>query len=49
MDSMMSVMHSQINRAMSSEIAERVLPEIQNMMSSLSSGNRDTESGLSSK
>ena len=43
---MMSMMHSQINRAITS--AERVMPEIQNILSSMSSpGNRDTESGLS--
>ena len=36
MDSMMSMMHSQINRAISSVIVERVTPEIQNMVSSLS-------------
>ena len=47
MDSMMSMMHSQINRAINSAIAERVIPEIQNMLSSLSSGNRNTESGSS--
>ena len=45
-DSMMSMMHSQINRAISS--AMRVISEIQNMASSLSSGNRDTKSGSSS-
>ena len=44
MDSMMSMMHSQINRAISNAIAERVIPEIQNIVSSMSSsGNRDTE------
>ena len=44
MDSMMSMMHSQINRAISNAITERVIPEIQNIVSSLSSsGNRDTE------
>ena len=48
MESMMSVMHSQINRAISSAIAERAIPEIQIMMSSLSSGNKDTESSSSS-
>ena len=42
------MMHSQINRAKSSAIAERVITEIQNMVSSLSSGNRDTDSGSSS-
>ena len=48
MVSMMAMMHSQIIRAISSAIAERVIPEIQNMVSSSSSGNRDTESGSSS-
>ena len=48
MVSMMSMMHSQIKRALSSAIAKRVLPEIQNMVSSLSPGNRDSESGSSS-
>ena len=44
MDSMMSIMHSQINRAISTAIAERVIPEIRSIISSmLSSGNRDTE------
>ena len=43
MDSMMSMMHQHINRAIYSAKAERVLPEIRNMVSSLSSGNRDTD------
>ena len=48
MDSMMSMMHSQINRAISTAIAERVIPEIQNIVSSMpSSGNRDTEASMS--
>ena len=48
MDSMMSMMHSQINRAISNAIAERVIPEIQNIVSSMSSsGNRDTEASIS--
>ena len=47
MDSMMSLMHSQINRAISTDIAERV-PEIQNIVGSRSSsGNRDTEDSMS--
>ena len=47
MDSMMSLMHSQINRAISSAKTERVIPEIQNIVSSTSSSrNRDAESGL---
>ena len=48
LNSMMSMMHSHIIRTVSSAIAESVNPEIQNMVRSLSSGNRDTESGLSS-
>ena len=44
MDAMMSMMHSQINRAISSTISERVFPDVQNIMRSMSSGNRDTES-----
>ena len=48
MDSMMSMMHSKINRAISTAIAERVIPEIQNRVSSmLSSGNRHTEGSSS--
>ena len=37
MDSMMSMMHSQINRAINNAIAEKVIPEIQNIVSSMSS------------
>ena len=49
MDSMMSMMHSQINRAITAAIAERVIPEIQNIANSMSStGHRDTEASLSS-
>ena len=48
MDSMMFLMHSQINRAITSTITGRVIPEIQNIVSSMSSsGNKDSESGLS--
>ena len=43
-DAMLSMMHSQINGA----ISEGVIPEIENIMSSVYSGNRDTESGSSS-
>ena len=44
MDSMMSMMHSQINRAINNAIGEKVIPEIQNIVSSMSSsGNGDTE------
>ena len=43
----MSMMYGQINRAINTAIAERVIPEIQNMVSSMSSsGNRDTEASL---
>ena len=42
------MMHSQINRAINIAIAERVITEIQNMVSSMSSlGNRYTEASLS--
>ena len=48
MDSMMSMMHSQINRAISTAIAGRVIPVTQNIVSSMSSsGNWDTEASLS--
>ena len=48
MDSMMSMMHNQINRAITTAIAERVIPEIQNIANSRSStGHRDTEASLS--
>ena len=48
MDTMLCILYSQINRAISSTLAERVLPEIQNIVSSMSSSrNSDTESGLS--
>ena len=47
MDSLMSMMHSHINRAIRSAISDVVTPEIQNMMGSLSSGERDTEYGTS--
>ena len=48
MDSMMSMVHNQINRAISTAISERVIPEIQNIVSSMSSsGNRDTEASMS--
>ena len=47
MDSMMSMMHSQISRAINTAIAERVIPKIQNIISSMSlSGNRDTDASL---
>ena len=48
MDSMIAMMHSQINRAINTAMAGRVIPEIQNMVSSLSSsGNRDNEASSS--
>ena len=48
MNSMVSMMHSQINRAISNAITERIIPEIQNIASSMSSsGNRDTEASVS--
>ena len=48
MDSMMSMMHSQINRAITTAIAERVIAEIQNIANSMSStGHRDTEASMS--
>ena len=47
-DSMMSMMHSQINRAITTAIAERVIPEIQNIANSMSStGHRDTQASMS--
>ena len=48
MDSMMSMMHNQTNRANTTAIAERVIPEIQNIANSRSSkGHRDTEASMS--
>ena len=48
MDSMMSMVHAQINRAISSAISDGVIPEIRNIVSSMSSsGNRDTEASSS--
>ena len=44
MDSLVTMMHSQINRAISSAISDRVIPEIQNIMGTMSSGHRDTKS-----
>ena len=44
----MSMMHNHINRAISTAIAEKVIPEFQNIVSSMSfSGNRDTEASSS--
>ena len=39
--SMISMMHAQINRAITSAIAERAIPEIQNIVSSMSSSNME--------
>ena len=47
MHSLMFMMHSQIKRAFISAIRDRVIPEIQNMMRSLSSGQRNSESRTS--
>ena len=54
-DSMMAMMHSQINRAISSAISDRVISDkafsdkVRTIMSSMSSsGNRDTEASSSS-
>ena len=48
MDSMMLMMHSQINRSISSAISDRVIPEIRSIVSSIfSSGNKDTEASSS--
>ena len=47
MYSMMSIVHKQINRAISTVISERVIPEILNIVSSMSSsGNRDIETSM---
>ena len=44
----MSMVNNQIIRAISTAISERVIPEIQNIVSSMSSsGNRDTEASMS--
>ena len=49
MDSMMAMIQSQINRAISSAISDRVILKIRNIVSSISSsGNRDTEASSSS-
>ena len=48
MDCMMSMVHNQKNIAISTAISERVIPEIQTIVSSMSSsGNRDTEASMS--
>ena len=45
----MTIQQVQISGAISSAISGRVIPEIQNAMGTLSSGQRDTESGSSPK
>ena len=48
MDSMMSLMHTQINSVINTAIAERVIPEIQNIANSMSStGRRVIEASMS--
>ena len=47
MDSVMSMMHAKINKAISHTISDRVFAEIQNIMGSLSSGHKYTKSGPS--
>ena len=47
MDSLMNIIHFQINRIISSVISDRVSPELHNIMGSLSTGQRDSESGTS--
>ena len=48
MDSVMSMVHNQINRSISTAISERIIPEIQNIVSSMSSSRyRDTEASVS--
>ena len=48
MNSMMSIVHNQLNRSINTAISERVIPEIQNFVSSMSSsGNRDPEASMS--
>ena len=45
---MMSMVHAQINRAISSAMSDRIIPEIHNIVSSMSSsGIRDTEASSS--
>ena len=48
MDCMMSMMHFQINGALTTTISDRIIPEIRKIVSSMSSsGKRDTEASLS--
>ena len=44
-DSIMNILQVQITRAINSAINDEVIPEIQKAMGTLSSGQRDTESG----
>ena len=46
-DTLMIILRVQISRAIKSAINDRVIPEIQNAMGTLSSGEKDTESGSS--
>ena len=46
-DSLMNILQVQITKAIISAINNSVIPEIQNAMGTLSSGQRDTESGSS--
>ena len=46
-DSLMNFLQVQITRAINSAINDKMVPEIQNIMGTLSSGQRDTESGSS--
>ena len=46
-DSLMNILQVQITRTINSAINDRVIPELQNAMGTLSSGQRDTESGSS--
>ena len=47
MEAMMDLMQSQITRAISSAISERIIPEIQNMVENLPLGQHDVELGTS--
>ena len=46
-DSLMNILRVQITRTINSAINNRVIPELRNAMGTLSSGQRDTESGSS--
>ena len=45
LDSLMNMRQVQISRAINAAINDRVIPEIQNIMGSMSFGQKDTESG----